>query len=472
MNLNFFKWLGVMSALVMVALLSFGCGGGGGGATGNRVNVFVTDNLRTGYSAVYARIFQIELIGPDRTVTVFSDSGGRDVNLLRLNDGTQNLYLLMGAANVPAGVTFNQVRVVMGNTMNALRTGQTNYDVLTVQGVSAGTNRVSRTINLSPPRSFSSGENFCLDFDLAAFVLAGSNVTPVIVDITPGGISSDDRHVEDEYKGTVSGLTGTSPNFSFTINTLNGALAVQTTNATAIFNSNGTPNPQLANGSVVEVEGIFDVTANVLRAWKVKIKVGGDIDDPHEAEGRVMNTNEAGNWFVLNAFETEGFFPPTRDFRVNVTDTTIYRADNGAPLTKAEFFAMFAGKTASHVEVEGTFNGTEFTARKVKVDDEDDNDDPNEVEAKGLVTSLNLDTNLIVITLQEAEGFVPPGSSLTVSIATTSEYKDLSNEGVTKTEWINALQALPANQRRVEFEGTFAEGVFNAREAKLIGLDD
>lgn len=462
-------WITWAIIALMVLLAVWGCGGGSGASAPTQpVNLFATDNLRDGYDAVYINLKLIELVASDGTRTSVFESTGRKVNVRRLHDGTNNLYLYLGRGGIPEGKTWNQVRLVVGDQIEALRTGQTSFDRLSVVGAAVpGSSDVAIAYNLTPPRTLVAGDDLAIDFDLANFVINGALVTPVLVDSPRSGIDDSDRHEDDDYEGTVANLSGTSPNFTFTLSTRYGTFNVATSASTAIFFSNNATNPTLANGRRVEVEGFFDVSTETLRATKVKIKAQGDPDDPHEAEGIGSNFSSEMRTFTLAIKELEGFVPNERTMTVALAPSAVFRADNGARLTEAEFFAAVnAIKGGAYIEVEGTASGNTFTARKVKLDDEDDDDSPNEAEVEGLATAINSGGGQLSVTVSEYEGFIPTGPSVIVTTTMGTRYKN-GNTEVTRDQFFEILLGLPNNARRVEAEGIWNGSFLQATKLKI-----
>ena len=260
-----------------------GCGGGGT-TTGPvaKVGVYVTDDIRTNTDAVWGTVYKVDLLASDTSVAnVFDDTTGHEFNFRALNDGTNSLYSFLSLKSVPSDKTYNQVSITMGDQIRVLETGDNSSSTYTLVGAAAGAGKVKITYNLPAPRTFSEGDKIALDFDLANFVISGANVTPSIKDGNRAGISDDTRHHSNEISGTVSALSGTNPNFQFTLTGQYGTVSVVTSVGTVFYNSDNSANPTLTNGKNVEVEGILDATTSTFTAYKVKIRNGASSEDPH-----------------------------------------------------------------------------------------------------------------------------------------------------------------------------------------------
>ncbi len=453
--------------------LLLGCGGGGGGAAGGgaKVGFYVTDDIRTGTDAVWGTVFKVELLASDSSVTtIFDDTTGKEFNFRALNNGANNLYMFLAKNSVPTGKTFNQVAVTMSNQLRVLETGDNSSSLYTLLGTAAGAGKVRIAYNLPTPRTFTTGDAMAIDFDLGNFVISGANVTPSLRDNNRQGIEDDSRHNSDDVKGTVSELAGSSPNFTFVLTGPYGQINVQTTSGTVFFNSDSSASPTISNGRRVKVEGILDGTTGVFQAYKVKVKVGNGLEDPHEAKGQDSNLNAEAGTMQLEVFESEGFVPADRNILVATTGSTIYRANNGSLLTKAEFFAQLANSASLTVEAEGTYSASNNTlsATKLKLEDEDDDhDEPNDSDVRGQATNLNAVAGTLTVTNAVCEGFICPSPTLNVTTSGSTEFKDANNENVSQAAWFAELAARPSNDRPVKVEGTWNGTVFAAREIKI-----
>ena len=265
------KYTTMMTALAATVALA-GCGGGAtpsASGTG-RATILITDSFREDFSQVWATIYRVELVAADGTaVTVFDDSTGKQIDLKTLRDATGARYAFLSSASVPAG-TYTGVKVTVGPTMQLIKAGSTTGTPLTVDTAlpkDGSGNPIISTTFRTPKTLGPTATNVCIDFDLARFVLRGSNVIPALAEGTGEGLNDFRRHESDDYHGTVSGLTGTAPTLSFTLTQRDGTtVTVVTTASTALFGA------ALANGTGVEVEGTLDTTTQNLVATKVEVR--------------------------------------------------------------------------------------------------------------------------------------------------------------------------------------------------------
>ncbi|MBX3120267.1 MAG: DUF4382 domain-containing protein [Fimbriimonadaceae bacterium] len=124
------------------------------------------------------------------------------------------------------------------------------------------------------------------------------------------------------------------------------------------------------------------------------------------------------------------------------------------------------------VEVRGVFNPStgKLAAMTIKIDDDNNNDD--EDEAKGLASDLNLGARTFTLTFSQTEGFIPSGTTTTVTLTENARLFSHRGLALTRAEFYAALDALPSNRRYVEVEGTYDGANFSAFKAKIEDDDD
>jgi hypothetical protein len=379
------KRLAAFSAAVVlgaaVALVA-GCGGGGGGSSlggsSSRAAVLLTDSFREDFAHVWATIYHVELIPQTGSpVVLFDDSTGHQIDLKTLRDASGTRFSFLGSATIPAG-TYTGIKVTVGPTMQLFRNGVAVGSPLPVDSSipkDANGNPILSLTFTSPKVVTSAATTLIIDFDLAHFVVNNGMITPVLKEGDPAGCTNPARHNEDDYHGTVSNLSGTAPDLTFTLNRGNSAaVTVTTTAATSVFGS-GT----LDNGSVVEVTGTLDPTTQVLVATQLEVKPVGTPPTEHEANrlpvafGTASNLDAANGKFTLTVTLARAFIPAHTAINVVTTSTTTFRGDNGDTLSQADFFTSLAA--TPNVTVHGSFDAatSTFTANAIKISDKSKN---------------------------------------------------------------------------------------------------
>lgn len=454
--------------LFVLALIAAGCGGGGGGSASGAASIFLTDDLSTNYSAVWVKIFRVELVrqGGDR-VTVYEDSVGKVINLRALNDGSPR-YAFLGKDGVPEG-TYTGVRFTLSKDCSLLPNGSDNtlprvFDDPYINPSNA--NQAILTINFSSPKTVTGDSNdFICDFVLSDWTEDGTKVRNCKVEDGPrGGIDNRDRHEHDDWEGTIAELSGVAPDFTFVLRLRSGnSITVTTDSLTAIFNGNGAPNPQLANGKRAQVRGIFTPSTRTVAATSVKIRTGeNNGEDPHEAKGLAKEVSAEAGTFDIVFGRAEGFTPVASFVHVTTTETTRFFSHGGVLLTREQFFGILTGG-GKRVEAEGTWNADTNTlaAVKAKIEDEDDH---HEAEARGAPSNIDADAGTFSLTLQEWEGFsASPGAVIGVETNGETDYRNGDGQKVEKA----AFFQLMATATSVKVEGRYMNGVITAKYARI-----
>ncbi|MBC7526583.1 MAG: DUF4382 domain-containing protein [Chthonomonadaceae bacterium] len=369
--------IGVLLSAVVLA----GCGGGGGTSSvasgGSRASVILTDSPREDYAHVWATIYHVELVPQSGSaVVLFDDPTGRLIDLKTLRDATGQRFNYLASATVSAG-TYTGLTVSVGSTMQLYRNGAATGNPLTVDA-SLPKDTLGHPIlteTFTPSKVVTpDATNFIVDFDLASFKVTGTTILPVIIDGVKGnvpGLHDPSRHNKDEYHGTVSGITGTSPTLTFTLTRGRGqTISVTTTASTSLYGTT-----TLAEGSIVEVTGTLDTTAQTLVATAVEVRPTTDPEIEHSGtcaphvSGTATALDATAGTFTVTTTRVRGFTPTSTTVNVVTTGTTVYRADHGATETQAAFFTALA--TTPNVRVEGTYDATTntLTATSLQVND-------------------------------------------------------------------------------------------------------
>ena len=358
----------VIFGVLGLALLA-GCGGGSGSGLATRVAVLATDSLREDYDQVWATVTKIELLpslSTDAAVTLFTDPNGRVLDLRSLRGAAGQFYTFLGEASVPAG-RYTGVRVALASTLQLFATGSA---TATTASLAEGSGSV--VVPFAVPRSFGTGEELVLDFDLARFTLSAGRLTPALALGDGAGLTLAERHQNNDYHGLVVELKGLYPTQTFTLNRGNGqSVSVVTTAATAIFGDNF-----LITGQVVVVEGRYNPQTNRIVASAIEIKGSGE-DDPSEsvglsrpmAHGVARAINSDIGTFTITPHQARGFTLSQRTVNIITTPTTHLHTDGGRVKDKAAFFARLI--KAPHIKVEGTYDPVTntLTAKHARLSD-------------------------------------------------------------------------------------------------------
>lgn len=366
--------LWAMCALLGAATLA-GCGGSGGGGAatsastdGTRATVILTDSPREDYGHVWATIYKVDLVSASgETVTVFDEADGRQIDLKTLRDASGERYAFLSSASVPQG-SYTGVNVTVGATMQLFRGTTATGDPLPVDSSvprDASGNPVLSLTFRSPKTLGTGATNVVVDFNLARFVVRDSKVLPIIGEGEGTGVGDPARHNADDYRGTVSGVSGTAPALTFTLTRRDGTtVTVATSASTALFG-----NGAIADSAQVNVRGTLDTTTQTLTATEVEVRGANQSQREPRVIGAVTDLNADAGTFTLTPQTAQCITPTTTALKVVVTDTTTYRGDAGATQAKADFFTALA--TTPNAAVEGTVDTATntLTATSVKVVD-------------------------------------------------------------------------------------------------------
>lgn len=442
----------------LLALFAAGCGGGGGNAGGSAkagtVAVYATDSLSTDFDHVWVKVYQVFLEGQSNEL-VFENTAGLEIDLTTLRDNSGARFAFLDDKGITPA-TYGQVRVVLDEELQMVPKGGTTAQSyrFAAQHAIAGSPGKSQ-LNLRSPSVIIPGKNeLILDFDLSTWNLDGTNrVVATLKRGTRNGLDDKNRHEANDIQGTISGLSGTSPNLSFSLNRPGGSVPVKTSADTRVFNENGTTNPVLANGQRVEVYGVF--VQGFFLARSVKIEDGDNSNDPHKIKGNPKNIAAPSGTFDVEVTLARGFVPESTVMNVTTSTTTRFLSDAGAPLTKDEFFAKLA-LAGNQVEVEGRASGSLFTAVKAKIEDEGDE---NEAEIKGPVTVLDAGAGTLTMTVQSwfGAGFTA-GQAVNVTTSGTTTYR-LNSDAVTKTQFFAGIGVGTIVEAKGSYNGSILAAV-------------
>ncbi len=472
------KHFGLASVLALAAVVSIaGCGGGGGGTTSGgtgRLQAFAADDFRDDHHQIWATIYKVELLdATGAAVTVFDDAVGKSMDLQQLHDNAGPRFAFLSDVAIAVG-TYTQVRLTMGPEITRFPVGSTT-GIKTPFAASLTRNaagNVLYTSTLDMPTVIAEGvtSKLIIDFDLPHFVLANGAVTPKVKRGDDSTLSDKSRHHDEDYHGTITGLTGSAPVQSFTLTNGVWKTEVSVDASTVVFFEKNQSSPALSNNLFVEVNGVFDSVTGVLKATKIKIedKSSGGQNNGRgipEIKGLVTAPSTATRSFTIAVTESDDFVPTQSTVNVVVTDTTVFRAHRGVMLTEAEYFAGLG--VTSIAEVKGSYNAATNTLTAVMVKSEsesDSDDDSNEAEAKGKAVSIDAAAGTFSLSpISEYEGFFPGATTLNVVVAAGAEFEDNRGKDTDRATFFSGL----SSASRVTVKGSYAGGVFTAVELRL-----
>jgi hypothetical protein len=355
-------------ALFGGALLLQGCGGGGAsGSAGGGASIaslVVTDNMNAGFDHVWVTITSVNLTTATGTTNIFSNATGLVVDLKTLRDAQGNRFLFLASNPIPAG-TYTGATVTVNNSVNVFTTGATTATAATFSAATGNTYDLALTFP-TPITTTVTNNNVVIDFNLANWVLTGTSISAANNAFLSTGPSTNlgdgSRWESGAYRGTVSGLTGTSGSQTFSLSSQAGAPSITTTATTALENSDGSANPALANGENVVVTGTYDSATNTVTATNIKIRIGNPVREA-EARGPVSNVDATAFTFQIAPHDCDDYVPTHSLLTVNTSSTTMFYGLAGTTYTQADFFAaLAAGQIA---KVEGTVSNGTVTATSV-----------------------------------------------------------------------------------------------------------
>ncbi len=425
-------WLTVLSLVFGVALLC-GCGGsssggsGGGGIGSGLVAVFATDSMDSN-DHVWVTINKIEVNSSGGSQTVFDDANGVVVDLKSLRDPQGNKFQFLSLGSVTGG-PFQSATVTMAKKLTVFAAGsQTGTDEVFADQFDDGAGNSRVTFDLERAKNFGKGDaTLVIDFDLQNWNSVSGVVTPILKENDGNGLGDDNRNVENEYEGRVSGLTGTAPNQEFDLTRdRNHSFHIVTNADTVVYNSDQSASPELANGERVHVRGIFSIGQASLTATAVKIQKLGNVNEV-EARGTPSAAESSTGTFVITIDQVCGFQPGDTTVKVQTDGSTVFRSGRGVKMTKDEFFAALA--TASQVQAEGSYDAGSNTisAKRCKIADQD-HGDGRQVEAHGTTSSLDGNAGTFTLTLIDWDGF-NGGAGMTLQVGTAPDTKYVDQNG-------------------------------------------
>ncbi len=461
------KLLALCGALSTLSLV--GCGGGGSSiATGtkgtSKASVLVTDAFSDVYSHVWATIYHVALVPATGTnnganVVLYDNPAGIQIDLTTLRDSTGARFSFLGSNTIPAG-TYTAIAVTVGPTMQLFPVGATTGTSVPVDTTlpkdASGNPILTDTFKNPKTLAANTTNNLIVDFKLASFVIRDSKVIPVVAEGDPTGCTDPSRHNPNEYMGTVSNLTGTSPTLTFTLTYGNGNTATVTTTAsTALFSA---PTPGTGH-ETQQFQGL--PTANA--AYTLDFPI--DTTKPYSVTvGGVplvagTATGTTGDYYI------DASLPNVIHLRNAITNQAIVNITY-FPLTTTTTPTLANG---SVVDVTGTLDTTtqNLVATQVEVLPATGSTATKMQQAFGTASTLNATAGTFTLTAVRTGGFTP--SQVTVNIVTTATTTYLSDAGATLAEadFFTALTTTPI----ANVQGTY-DATSNTLTANTIRIDN
>lgn len=423
---------GAIALAVSIGLVGCGGGGGasstsgatGGGGIGGASNMFVTNSGTTSYSHAWVTVTSVDMVGTNgQTVNVYNSasSGGQVVDLGSLNATAGQQFMLLTTYTQPSG-TIKNVNVTVSSTVSLMSSGSTNANSATFEGSKGNSAVLTAKIG---PQGIGASQNLALDFDLANWTVKGGSISAsgsgFVQLATNLGFSSQTNVVGSEYFGAVSSLSGSSPSQMFTVSRGRFSVNVATNSSTVLFNSDGSANPTLTNGEVVDVAGSYDATNNVIDATAVIIEIGVQAPPPVRVTGLVTTDSESGNTIGMQLYISQGYMPTTTALTVNVTPSTVYIDGSGVTDTESQFFANLTPGTTV-VRAEGTLSGSTVTAARLRIVSAPGGGSttPVLVAIRGSASNVDTTADTLTVMVKQWEG-LHAKTDIEVSVKTTAD---------------------------------------------------
>lgn len=466
--------------IALLALALAGCGGSGGSSSGgaspaNVNGVFATNTsgaapassvkpkvntFWTSYSHIWVTVKEVIFDGKSSgAVIAYNDPTGTQLDLHALRDGSGGLYSLLGTASLPND-SYTDVKIVLDKGITLIANGSTTAVSAntTFAGLDAGGLTKTLTVNLG-----ASGVTITKDFEIDFKVdqWTYDSGTDTVTTTNPGsgdgtGVGDPTRHQKDDFRGAVGNLTGTAPTQSFTLtrgDDQNEAVTVNCSALTTIVNGDGSPNPALANGQHVIVEGYFDTTARAIVASTITIRPAtASGDDPAIARGTgsAGSLTDTGGTFTLALTDVEGFIPGAAAINVTTSTTTQFFTGRGGPLDAATFYGGLA--SYARIVVAGTWTSGTSTLAATKVIAFATAPSDDGVEAAGPTSNATLTG--FDLTANQFEGLnITAGTLVHVTLGGSVQIFDPQHNSINPTQLLALLTG--STPLGVEVHGTY-----------------
>ncbi len=456
-------------AILIAAFALSGCGGGGG-STGapaaQSSQVFITDDLNAGFDHVWVNVKKVVLESPTgTTATIYNDPTGATLDLRSLS----GKFAFLGSLSVPDG-SWSKIHLFMDANLTIIPSGGNAGLQRKFAGFNPANGQKELIYNLSVAKTLAAAK-IVVDFDLSQWTDDGTLVTAVVKEGDQTGTDDPTKQLPGEFFGTVSGLAGTAPNLTFTLTSPAGTTVKVVTDAnTGVYNSNGSPNPTIANSVKLAVIGKFDTVQNAIVASIVRIRVDADAN-LSSIRGVAKNVDPVTGAFDILVEHCEGFLPPGALIHVTTTDTTKFFGGEGRNIGFTDFFAALP--TADEAQVQGSYDSNTNTLSAVRARVEI-HSDLEEAAARGpaVVSSIDAVNSKFDLTVNKVDGiFLPlvPAPVIHVEFADSPVYLDQNLQVITHDQFFPGL----ATAASVTVEGNWNGDTqtLTAKKAKLNSAD-
>jgi len=422
-------FVGVVALAAAIVML--GCGGGGGAGGGSiggsgsgnpssASSMFLTSDKNSSYSHIWVTVMNVGLVSSTgQTTTVYdgSTTGGQVVDLSSLNVNGNQQFLLLSGFSAPNGM-YKSATITLGSTLSVVSAGGSTATSATFSGSTGST----ITLNTKFSTQQSANGGMVLDFSLGSWSLGGATVTASggqFVSLGSNiGLANSANILSGDYLGTVSAIAGTSPSETFTVSRGRFAASISTSSSTVLYNSDGSANPTLANGEVVDVAGSFDPMTNAVNATAIIIEVNGQSPPPIRVNGLVTADSASSGTLTLQLAKSHGWLPVTVNLNVDVSSNTTFMDSNGVTDTEAQFFADLTAGT-SIVQVEGAVSGSVFTATSAQILPSSTGGNSVIIAARGAASDINTTADSFTLTVDKREGRLL-AKNKSISVVTTA----------------------------------------------------
>jgi len=400
---------------------------------------------------------------------LFEDALGETLDLQVLNNGSVQQFVGLGRRTVPFG-SYTKVNVVFGRDVTVFPFGsQTGRQDVFAAQYNFGTAQSRVVTNLASPLVVDANTpNVVIDFRLRGWTESGNEVTPLIAAGSATNINAPQLHKEWTYEGTISGLSGTAPNQTFTLTNEDGQMFLVTTNSTTrLTNENGTAGAALANGQKVKARAIYTPSIGRFLASNVEIDDGIDDGANTETGGQPLSPDRVSGEFtlVIEEWDSSAGFPSQDAVTIVTTGTTKFQAANGSFISQSQAFDLLEGaSTDAFVKVRGLYNRSNNRITAVEVEFESDAGLGDDAFVIGTVVSKNFAARQFVVRIDQAGGFTHNvGDNVTIQTNAQTEFSTIFGDPLTESQYYNAIQV----GSDVFVEGSYASGVLTARFADV-----